>query len=430
MNLKRVLLFLVFFFSLFINVNAKEYMKDILIDDVSLEEFKSDVTVYDRDVSSGKENIKVTFLYDTSLYKGKGSYGDIKLDYGLNKVSFTLTSNEDVNDTVTYTLNITREDTRSKENSLSSLIVADKTVTLTDKLEYDVLVDNSLKTATIKAVRKSQNSWFVSGYGERLEGNAITLTGEKTTTEVKVEAENGDIKTYTINIIKKDYKSEDATLKSLTIDEIKFNFKSTTYEYNLSVLNEVESINLTAVSNDSKAVVDYLENVKLKVGVNNIVIKVLAEDEKTSKTYKLNITRNEKIHLVDDIKIKDIEFEFNPEIFDYEINSNLDTIDFQVTLTSEDATYEVLNNENLENGSVIKINVSSDKENLTYNFKIVNEESNLEVDDNNSKPTSDLKENNDFFKKYEMYIGLGVFGVGLLSLLLAIMKKFKNSQIM
>ena len=39
---------------------------------------------------------------------------------------------------MTYNLNITREDTRSSDNSLASLTVGSQNVILSDKNEYDV----------------------------------------------------------------------------------------------------------------------------------------------------------------------------------------------------------------------------------------------------------------------------------------------------
>ena len=429
MKLKKVLIFLLFFFTSFINVFASGGLKNILIDDVKLENFNSETTSYDLNYDSKKESVKVTFEYDNSLYKGKGNYGDIKLNYGDNKLTFTLTSLEDSSDTITYTLNIKREDKRSSENSLTILI--------TDKLEYEVNVDNSLKVAEIKAVLKDQTSSFVSGYGERIGSNAVTLRDEKTIVEVKVQAENQSIKTYVINIIKENYKNNDATLKSLKIDEIKFNFKPSVFEYNLNVPNEVTNLKITAISSDENAEVSYKQNEALNLGSNNIVIKVVAEDGITTKEYKLNITRLEKEALVKDIKIEGVDFVFDKDVFNYEIETDLDTIDFNITLNNEDAHYEIVDNENLKNNSVIKINIEDDKESVTYNFKIKKEEIIEEVEEEDvnlgerdSDNKKDKNEFSEFFRKNEMIIALSIFGVGLLSLLIAILTKYKGSQIM
>ena len=61
-----------------------------------------------------------------------------------------------------------------------------------------------------------------------LGNNAVSITGPSASVEIRVKAENESIRTYTINIIKTDYKSSDATLKSLTVEGIDFAFKSNT----------------------------------------------------------------------------------------------------------------------------------------------------------------------------------------------------------
>ena len=88
----------------FVNVfAADEYLKSILIDGIALEDFDSSKADYNLNYGADKESVKITFNYDTSLYKGKGSYGDIKLNYGLNTVTFTITSISDETNSMTYT---------------------------------------------------------------------------------------------------------------------------------------------------------------------------------------------------------------------------------------------------------------------------------------------------------------------------------------
>lgn len=426
--MKKVLVFVFFFFITFLNVYSKnEYLTNILIDGVSISEFDTNKTTYDLKYQSDKDKVNIVYEFNNEIYKGKGNSGDITLNYGLNEISYTLTSISDPSNTLTYKINITREDSRSSENSLKSLTVAGINVSLTDKLEYDVYVDNKLESVTLAAVRLSDKSTFVSGYGERLDNNKVLLTGETTKVEIKVKAQNESIKTYVINIIKKDYKSSDNTLKSLTIDKIDFSFKPSTYEYNLNVSNDIDKIKIDAIKNHEKATIDSKSEYDLKVGLNNILITVQAEDG-TKKEYKLNITREESIPLVNDIKITDLEFQFDPLKYDYELETNLTTLDFKVTLNSESATTEILDNQNLKNNSVVVINVKDDIKTETYNFKIKNTEiENQELEEKVEENNQNA--NNSFLKKYEMYIGLGVFGLGLFSLLVAILTKPK-SQIM
>ena len=425
--MKKILLFLILFFMTFLNTKADEvYLKNILIDGVDLKDFETLKTTYDLTYESSKESVTIGYDYDKSLYKGKGNTGEVKLNYGLNKLSFTLTS-IDQEKTITYNLNILREDGRSSDNTLRSLTVASKKVNLTDSLEYEVLVDSKLKSAELTAVLNHEKAKFLNGYGERIGSNKITLSGEITKVEVKVQSENESIRSYSITIIKENYKSPDNTLKSLKINEINFNFNPNILEYNLSCDNSLDKIKIIAIKNHDKATIDYNREVNLNVGLNEVNVLVTSEDG-TVKTYKLNITRGEKEYLVKDIKITGVEFDLNPEVFDYEIETNLDTLDFKITLNKETTTSNILNNESLSNNSLVQIDIKDGEEVLIYNFKIKKEEiinNNIPNENNEEK-----NQENNFFKKYEMHIGIGVFLLGIFSMITALLMMPKKSQIM
>ena len=99
---------------------------------------------------------------------------------------------------------------------------------------------------------------------------------------------------------------------------------------------------------------------------------------------------------------------------------DLEKLDFTVTLTNEEAKVDEDGNENLDNNSTITLKVSLDDQEEIYTFKIVKE------DEEEIKTEVKEEDNNSFIKKYEMIIGLGVFGIGVLSLLIAIITKTKK----
>ena len=317
-------------------------------------------------------------------------------------------------------INITKEDNRSSDNSLSSLKIGTTQVVLGEKNEYDVFVDSKLKSVELKATLKDNKSKFVSGYGERIGNNSINLNGETTKVEVKVMAENESIRTYLINIIKKDYKDPTNTLKSLKIDKIPFDFKSNIYEYNLTVENNISEIKIDLVKTSDKSSVEYLENVKLKEGINNLVIKVIAESGDV-KEYKINITRNELVPLVNNIEIENLDFTFDKTKKNYNIKTNLDKLNFKITLANIDAKIEETGNEKLENNSIITLKVSLDNQEEVYTFKIIKEST--KDDSNDTKNDTKSFDINSFLKTNEMLMSLITFGVGVLSLLIAILVK-------
>ena len=414
--MKKVFIFLMFFCLTFINVKAEgEYVTGIKVDDVPLEGFEASKTEYEINVASNKESVKIVYTYDKNEYDAQGSYGDINLNYGKNEKTFTLSNKNDANDKKTYKITINREDSRSKDNSLASLTVGGKQVVLGNGNDYTVDLDGK-KDVVIEAKVSNDKATFVDGYGPR------TIGKDSSGCEIKVKAENGDVRTYNIKITKSNAKSSDATLKELKLEGIDFDFKSTTYEYTLTAKSDVSKVKITATPNSDKANIEYKKEVTLTTGENIIEIKVTAEDSST-KTYKLTITKEEEKPLVTDIKIKDVEFTFDPKKYSYTIETELETLDFDVTLSKDTAKYEIEGNENLKNKSTITLKVTDEDTTITYKFKISNK-----IDE--EKETKEIEDtttgsNDDFFQKNEMLFSLIIFGVGIFSLLGAILLKKK-----
>lgn len=72
--------------------------------------------------------------------------------------------------------------------------------------------------------------------------------------------------------------SSDNTLKSLSIEGYDIGFSKDKLEYNLELDQDVESINISAITNDKNATVKGAGEVNLTDGINNIKITVAAEN--------------------------------------------------------------------------------------------------------------------------------------------------------
>ena len=70
-------------------------------------------------------------------------------------------------------------------------------------------------------------------------------------------------------------------------------FKADITEYNTSVPYNIRSIQVYAKTQDSGATYDVSGNTNLEVGKNVITVKVTAADKVTTKTYTMNVTREE-----------------------------------------------------------------------------------------------------------------------------------------
>ncbi len=105
-----------------------------------------------------------------------------------------------------------------------------------------------------------------------------------------------------------DFVSHDAILKSISVNGTALtDFAAATLSYNTKIASGVENATVTAVANDSKAtvVVSPSGSTALSAGETKaFTITVTAEDETTTKTYTVNVTRKKPV--VDDVSITGI----------------------------------------------------------------------------------------------------------------------------
>ncbi len=215
------------------------------------------------------------------------------------------------------------------------------------------------------------------------------------TFKINVTSEDGNTKTYTINIVRPEKnnnadnsassnnsannKSNNAYLKDIVLSIGSIVFDKDTITYDINVPYVTEKIEVNALAEDSKAKVEISGNDKLNVGENKITIKVTAEDN-TTKEYIVNVTRKEEGYSlssnndISNIKIKNYDLKFNNGTLDYTLKiKNEKKLDIEVLLGDSKAKYEIIGNDNLKNNSVIKIVVTAeDNSSKIYNIKIKN----------------------------------------------------------
>ena len=175
---------------------------------------------------------------------------------------------------------------------------------------------------------------------------------------------------------------------------------------------------------DNKSKIEYKETNKLAIGENTIVIKVTAENQET-KTYKIIVTRKEKGQELDDnnslksIEIDGYTIDFNKDTESYTLKiKEEDKLNIKATAESEKALATIIGNEDLKNGSKIRISVTSEKGTVKeYVINIEKEEK--------TEPQSTKKEESNTM----LYVGVGVFAVGLISVLGAFAKKKNNKEV-
>ena len=126
------------------------------------------------------------------------------------------------------------------------------------------------------------------------------LTEDKTTAIITVTAEDGSTKVYTVYIVKEKppvvptpvvyYYSSNNYLKTLEAKGYEIKFDIDILEYELNVNNDVKSLDITAIAEDSRSRVEITGNENFKTGKNTVIISVKAENGDV-REYKLIVNR-------------------------------------------------------------------------------------------------------------------------------------------
>ena len=241
----------------------------------------------------------------------------VDLSVGANTVKVKVTA-EDGTTTKTYTVTVTR---LSNDATLSALALSEGTLDpafASAKDSYTASVIHSVAQITVTPTASAAGATvaYLDGSDDALadadggtDGHQVDLSTGANTIKVKVTAEDGTTKTYTVTVTRAATAGTDATLSALalsagTLDPV---FGSATLTYTASVGNAVARITVTPTVNHAGAAVAYLDGsddaladadggtdgqqVDLSVGANTVKVKVTAEDGTTTKTYTVTVTR-------------------------------------------------------------------------------------------------------------------------------------------
>jgi len=196
-------------------------------------------------------------------------------------------------------------------------------------------------------------------------GNNNSTTNNNTgtpTEQPKTKSTNAYLSTLGVRLSESDAKELGVSANAYDFS----GFKKSTTTYNVTVPYEVDSLKVSYQAADSGATVKVTGNSGFDVGSNNkIIIKVTAEDGKTTKTYTIKVTKlaeeEEKPgNIIEDdeglfltslsIKGIDISPEFSKDTYAYTATlSEMDATEVEVNAVAnkENASIEISGNTNL-----------------------------------------------------------------------------------
>ena len=156
-----------------------------------------------------------------------------------------------------------------------------------DITEYAVTVGGDVEKLNIEAMAEDANSTI------EILGNSGLLIGENTI-NIKVTAEDGTVRTYTINVTK--VVDVGVQLSELSIENYTLTpeFSSDVYEYTLNIGDtDLTSLNINAKSDQENVSIEIAGNTELKLGKNIITILVTSNDDNLTTTYQIVVNIDE-----------------------------------------------------------------------------------------------------------------------------------------
>ncbi|MGN1337145.1 MAG: cadherin-like beta sandwich domain-containing protein [Candidatus Coprovivens sp.] len=276
--------------------------------------------------------------------------------------------------TRTYTIVVNRE--KSDNNYLSQLNIYNgelKQEFTKTKYNYDVEIPYEETSLDLSLILDDINSTYtVVDNNNFVVGNNIV--------KIIVTAQNGEIRTYTLNVLRKEIIS--ALLENIEIENymVSPEFNSYINDYSLTINNETTQLNITPITLDKNATYTINGNENFVLGNNTVTIEVTSSNGIDKEIYTINVNRQPFANNFLDYLYSDqgdLSPSFVQTTMKYKINVDYsvsqielygEPIDKSTTITSLyngvitnlDSKDSSLGIYNLDTGSnIIKINVKS-----------------------------------------------------------------------
>lgn len=269
--------------------------------------------------------------------------------------------------TKTYEVVVTKRDeqptepAKSSDATLKSLDVSGFTLIPTfkkDVTSYSISVNNNITGLNVTAIPNDEKAKVtISGNNGWKEGvNTVRIT---------VTAEDGSEKVYIVNVNRKPAantstpsKSANNYLESIIVNngELKPGFDKNNNSYNITVPNDVESLDLKLIAEDKNATINIIGNDNFKLGMNVVTLEVRAEDG-SLRVYTINVNRSEKVN---QNKLKDLiitngemspSFDSNKYEYEVTVSSKENKLDITAIPEFANSDVEIIGNNNLREGN-------------------------------------------------------------------------------
>lgn len=209
-------------------------------------------------------------------------------------------------------------------------------------MEYKLEVASP--TVTVYATLTSTDSKYIQGYEPR----TVNLKYGVNTILIKIQNNEGKVRTYTILVTRTDDRTSDNTLNELKVSEGKIDFNSNVTDYKVEVKKNISSVRVdSTISSDKASYVEGYEPGEVKIEGDTTVklIKVKSETGST-RTYVITFVKEGTDIITDkSLQLRDlvipgvyIPFESNVANYSMSVEYTNDSINLNMNLNDENTT--------------------------------------------------------------------------------------------
>ena len=204
---------------------------------------------------------------------------------------------------------------------------------------------------------------FFSDKGQSIQTNfeavQVQVGKEETNLEIQARQEQG---TST--------QSSNANLQSLRLDKEGMvpAFKSDIYEYDLTISNDINNLEVLAIAENPNSQIEIMGNTGLKEGLNLIKINVISEDKTQNKLYTIKVTKtadaesantNLETFAIENVSLTP-PFDNNTTQYNAEVSNETTNLKILAIPENESAKAEISGNGDLKEGNnLISITVTA-----------------------------------------------------------------------
>lgn len=237
-----------------------------------------------------------------------------------------------------------------------------------DQTGGNIPKDKELAKFKFKAKENGICKFYIKGEFYNKEGELIQINYKDI--EVQVGKEETKLEKEVAEEQSSNSQISNATLQVLRLDKegITPNFEKDIYQYYLTISNEINKIEVLAISENSNANVEITGNTNLKEGLNFINIKVTSEDKKQSNLYTIQVTKTNNLDFANtNLEILAIEnillnppFEASITHYNVEVPNDTTKLNILAVPENENAVVQISEKENLKEGNnLIKVTVTA-----------------------------------------------------------------------